>query len=238
MALVRCAFPLPVVTRSNLDVSVANGVASLSMTLNTPQVNAGGLVLVTCEIVPEQLYERRADYWLAPGDGSASHLPDYLRDYLDPQKVEVVSNEYADLFHSNPTGLFGYAPLNHRWMRQRAQVGGRFKRPVPDAFVQERQRIWQVETSDPTLTDDFYVCPSPFPHDPFEDSQADPFEVVTVAMCEVVGNTVFGGRFAEMGDHFESVLGQVDQSRLEGDGAEPATVGVAAASDEGSEVQP
>lgn len=206
---------------ASLDVSVANGVAALSLTVNTPAINTGGVVIVTLEIVPEQLYERVEDFWLKqPADGGASHLPDYLRDYLDPQKVEVVRNDYADSFHSDPDGVFGYAPLNHRWQRAIARVGGRFKRPVPDAFVEERQRIWSVEKADPSLSDDFYVCPSPFPHTVFADQNADPFEVITVGRMEIVGNTVFGGRFQEAGGHHQAIEDAIDQTRLKGDGTD------------------
>lgn len=228
---------------ASLDVSVANGMAALSLSINTPAINTGGIVLVTMEIVPEQLYERVEDHFLNPGDGTTAHLPDYLRDYLDPQKVEVVRNDYADTFHSTPAGVFGYAPLNHRWQRSIARVGGRFKRPVPDAFVEERQRIWSVEKADPELSDDFYICPDPFPHTVFADQNSDPFEVVTVGRCEIIGNTVFGGRFQEMGSHYEKVTDAVDTSRLKGDGTDAtapygATTGPATVGGTGATVQP
>lgn len=200
---------------ASLDVSVANGVAQLSMTINTPEVNPSGMVVVCMEIVPQQLHERREDGALKyVTGGNADHLPNYLRDYLDPQKVEVVPNSFADQFHSTPDGVFGYAPLNHRWNRMFSRVGGRYKRPVPDAFVEDRQRIWAVEKADPVLGADFYCCPQPFPHTVFADADADPFEVIAIGQVEIVGNTVFGSTFEEDENAYEKVLAQVDQDRI------------------------
>lgn len=200
---------------ASLDVSVANGVAQLAMTINTPDVNPGGMVLVLMEIVPQQLHERREDLFMKyQTGGNAEHLPNYLRDYLDPQKVEVVPNAFADLFHTAPDGIFGYAPLNHRWNRHFSRVGGRYKRPVPDAFVEDRQRIWAVEKADPVLGADFYCCPVPFPHTVFADADEDPFEVIAIGMVEIVGNTVMGAGFEEDENAYDKVLAQVDQSRI------------------------
>lgn len=200
---------------ASLDQSVTNGVAQLSMRLNTPSVTPGGIVLVTIEIVPEQLYERVHDLAMWHGDGTADWLPNYTRDYLDPQKVEVVPNSYADTFHSDTDGVFGYAPLNHRWQRSYARVGGRFKRPVPDAFVEDRQRIWAVEKADPSLSADFYMCPVPFPHTVFADAEADPFEIITIGETAIRGNTVFGAIFNEDDDHYEKLMADVDTGRIE-----------------------
>lgn len=218
---------------ASLDVSVANGVAQLSMTINTPAVNPGGMVIVCMEIVPEQLHERREDLFLKyRSGGNADHLPNYLRDYLDPQKVEVVPNSFADIFHSAPDGVFGYGPLNKRWDRRFARVGGKFKRPVPDAFVEDRQRIWVVEKDDPVLGADFYTCPQPFPHTVFADADADPFEVIAVGMVEIVGNTIMGATFEEDENSYEKVLAQVDTTRISSepsgttvnDGIEPEVI--------------
>lgn len=201
---------------ASLDQSVTNGVAQLMMTLNTPAVGPGGMVLVTMEIVPEQLYERIGDLALTMNaSGSAEDLPNAMEDALDPQKVQVVPNKYADQFHSDPDGVFGYAPLNHGWQRSIARVGGRYKRPVPDAFVEDRQRIWSVEKTDPSLSDDFYMCPVPFPHTVFADAAADPFEVITVGNCSIRGLTVFGSGFEEDDDHYDKILAQIDQARIE-----------------------
>jgi len=211
---------------ASLDISVANGVAQLGMSINTPAVNTGGMVIVTMEIVPEQLYERVEDLaMLYPAGGSADSLPNYIRDFLDPQKVEIVPNSYVDNFHSTPDGIFGYAPLNHRWNRTFSRVGGRFKRPIPDTFVEDRTRIWAVEKADPELAEDFYICPQPFPHTVFADADADPFEVICVGTVEIVGNTVMGAGFEEDENAYEKVLAQVDQTRITSEaGTTEATV--------------
>ena len=201
----------------NLDVSVANGVAQLAMTINTPPSNSGGVIMVVGQIVPEQLFERVFDSALNFGTGKIhdARVPDYLRDYLDPQKVEVVSNQYADVFHSDGAGIFGYAPTNHRWRRDYSRVGGKFKRPKVDAFSEERQRIWSVEMTDPSLSEDWYLCPQPFPKTVFADTTADPYEVITVGRVEFVGNTVFGPGFEEDYNSYDEVLAEVDMTRLE-----------------------
>lgn len=204
---------------TSLDVSVANGMASVSFTMNTPQVNTGGYVLVTLSVVPEQLYERVNDPATKynTGDIEDVNTPEYLRDYLDPQKVETVSNRYIDVRHSDPSGIFGYAPLNYRWRRWNARVGGKYKRPVPDAFSEDRQRVWSIEKTDPELSADWYLCPKPFPHTVFADTTADPYEVITIASAQAIGNTVFGPRFEEDLDSYDKVIAEVDQTRLTGE---------------------
>lgn len=217
----------------NLDVSVANGVCQIAMPINTPQVNTGGMVLVLMSVVPEQLSERQRDNYLnyAVGTKDDSSTPDYMADYLDPQKVQVVSNSYVDMFHSDGVGLFGYAPLNHEWQRNFARVGGKYKRPNPDVFIEDRQRIWSVEPVDPTLSDDWYVCPVPFPQQVFADTAADPYEVIVVGQMDIVGNTVFGPGFEEDRNSYDEILAEVDMSRLTGAGS---TSGFAAAVEAGA----
>lgn len=197
----------------NLSVSVTRGIATLSLSFAVPPVNTGGIILVSLEIVPEQLYERVEDHYLS--SMVVDDLPDALADMLDPQKVEVVPNRHADVFHSAPDAVFGYAPLNYGWQREINRVGGRYKRPVPDAFKEDRQRIWSVEKADPTLSDDFYLCPQPFPHTVFADAAADPFEVMTVGQVVLTGLTQFGGVFEEDGDHYEKIMAQIDATRIE-----------------------
>lgn len=208
---------------ASLDQSVTMGVASLSFNLNTPPINVGGMVLVTMEIVPEQLTERQSDWGVHWYADKAKWLPDAERDGPDPQKVETVANGDIDVLHSDPEGLFGYEPLNYGWRRNISRVGGRYKRPVPDAFVEDRQRIWAVEKTDPTLSTDFYLCPSPFPHTPFADQAADPFEIITMSKCDIVGLTVFGGGFEEDDDHYEKIIAKIDMEQLKGDGTDTFT---------------
>lgn len=196
----------------NLDVSVANGRATMGLTINTPAVNTGGVILVTAEIVPEALFERIEDGFIHLS--GVNDLPDYLEDTLDPQKVEVVKNSYVDIFHSAPSAVFGYAPLNHEWRRSFARVGGRFKRPVSNVWKEDRTRIWSMDVTDPVLSEDFYLCPSPFPHTPFADTNSDPFEITTLGNLEIVGLTVFGAGFEENNDHYEKIMADIEQKRL------------------------
>lgn len=230
---------------ASLDTSVSNGVATLNFSLNTPPVNTGGLVLVCLSIVPEQLYERVRDVALRyeRGDIYDTKTPKYVEDYLDPQKVEVVPNEFADVFHSTPTGVFGYAPLNFEWRRSRSAVGGKFKRPTSNAFVEERQRIWSVDKDDPALSADFYLCPVPFPHDVFAIKTEDPYEVITVVQGSVVGSTVFGPSFEEDLGSYDAIISQVDMERIEQPGifgfaadapVQPVTTAAVTASEEGN----
>lgn len=210
---------------ASLDTSVTRGVAQLSMSLNTPAVGTGGLVMVTMEIIPDQLYERVQDLALVvDATGSSANVPNAMADALDPQKVETVSNKYADTLHTAPTGIFGYQPLNADWQRNFARVGGRFKRPFPDAFKEDRQRIWAVEKTDPTLTEDFYLCPTPFPHSVFADANADPFEIITIGQTAIRGLTVFGGGFEEDDDHYDKIMADIDKGRIVSGGVAAALV--------------
>jgi hypothetical protein len=201
---------------ASLDTSVTNGVAQLSLPINTPAIEPGGLIMVLMEIVPEQLYERMNDYWLeVNANGDRLDEPDWFQDYNDPQKVQVVTNRRADVRHGSPDQIFGYEPLNFEWIRNIARVGGKYKRPPSDDFVEDRQRIWAVEKVDPTLSEDFYLCPQPFPHTVFADAEADPFEVIVVGSVVMTGLTQFGAQFEEDGDHYEKLLDQMDLDRVQ-----------------------
>lgn len=196
---------------ANLDVSVTTGETSLDLRFRTPAMNTGGIVLITVEIVPEQLFERKFDQFL--GTSNPDKLPNFLRDFLDPEKVEVVPNKYPDVMHSTPEGTFGYAPLNHAWKRSITRVGGKYYRPTPDAFVEDRQRFWSVEQLNPTLTADFYMVNS-LPHSVFMDTISDAFEVLALGNMQVVGNTVFGKTLDEDTGDYEKIMSQVEQTRI------------------------
>lgn len=196
----------------NLEKSVTTGRTALSLRLRLPPMNAGGIVLVTCEIVPEQLYERKFDSYLGTLDPAL--LPNFMRDYLDPEKVEVVQNKYPDVLHSTPVSTFGYAPLNHSWKRSFTRAGGKFYRPNPDTFVEDRQRFWAVDQINPTLSDDFYMV-SDLPHSVFADTVSDAFEVLTLGRVGIVGNTVFGDGLEEDSGSYEAIMDQVDTGRID-----------------------
>lgn len=198
---------------ANLDTSVTNGFATVDLSIRTPQMNTGGVIMITAEIVPEQMWERKKDYYLYETD--PDNLPNYLRDYLDPEKVSVVKNDHLDVNHSTPNGTFGYAPLNHEYMRDMVNIGGKYYRPSNDAFDSDRAKIWTAETTDPTLSDDFYLVDS-LHKKVFSDQNADAFEITCLSDVEITGNTVFGERLleADATSDYEAITDLVDDARI------------------------
>jgi hypothetical protein len=197
---------------ANLDESVTVGGALVDITMRTPAINTGGIIVVTCEITPEQLFERQKDHYLH--NTSVSNYPEFTKNELDPEKVSIVTNSHIDIDHSNPDAIFGYAPLNHEYMRSAPNIGGKYYRPEVDAaFDEDRQKIWANETVDPELTEDFYLCNNVH-HKVFADSTSDAFEITARGTFEITGNTVFGGALKEATDDYDQVMADVDQTRL------------------------
>lgn len=197
----------------NLTESVVNGMTSLDMSIQLPRVNMGGVIMIVAEITPDQLFERQEDPFLTAL--TVDDLPQYLRDTLDPEKVDVVKNSRIDTSHANPNGTFAYEPLNGRWNIDCPRVGGGLYRPAANtAFDEDRQRIWSVETLNPTLSTDFYLCTNMHTK-PFVVTNRDPFECVTQGDVYIEGNTVFGGHLVEATDDYEQVLAQAPQDRIE-----------------------
>jgi hypothetical protein len=200
---------------ANLDTSVTNGYASVDLNIRTPQMNTGGVIMITAEIVPEQMWERKKDYFLY--ETNPDNLPNYLRDVLDPEQVSVVKNDHLDVNHSTPNGTFGYAPLNHEWnLRDMVNVGGKYYRPANDAFDEDRAKIWTVETTDPTLSADFYLVDS-LHKKVFSDQVADSFEITCISDMEITGNTVFGERLLETDatSDYQAITDLVDTVRID-----------------------
>ena len=199
----------------NLTESVVNGATFIDMRIRTPRVGCGGVIMVVAEIAPEQLFERQRDPYLYAN--TVDELPQYLRDTLDPEKVQIVENGEVDVLHGTPTGTFGYAPMNHQWAKSYAQVGGRFTRPATDpSFDEDRQRIWAVETEDPVLGRDFYLVSS-MHYKPFviTDADVDHFEVMTQGQVNISGNTVFGDLLIESTDDYEKVMEEAPTERVD-----------------------
>ena len=198
---------------ANLDKSATNGMATIDMSFRTPAMNTGGVIMITAEIVPEQLWERKKDYFLYTTDPDT--LPNYLSDVLDPEKVAVVKNDHADVNHATPDGTFGYAPLNHEWQRDAVNVGGKFYRPANDAFDEDRAKIWTAESTNPTLNEDFYLC-SGLHKKVFADQVSDSFEITCLTDMQIVGNTVFGAGLQETDatSDYDTITSQVDSSRI------------------------
>lgn len=196
-----------------LEASATNGFTQGQLTLRVPRLATGGVIMVTAEITPEQLFERTQDYLLHVTD--AAEFPEYLRDELDPEKVEVVRNDYIDTAHGTPAGTFGYAPLNHKLHKKQYNVGGKFYRPSTDGTADEvRQRIWSVEVANPALSADFYLCTT-MNQKPFLDTTADPFEAVAIGEFVLEGNTVFGGALVEAMNNYQAVMDKAPTDRIE-----------------------
>lgn len=197
---------------ANLTESVVNGETFIDLSFSVPRVPMGGLVMIVAEITPEQLFERMKDPYLHAT--TVAQVPHFLRDTLDPEKVSVVPNDYVDLDHATPTNTFGYAPLNYEWNQTAPQIGGKFFRPaVNAAFDEDRQRIWAVETANPVLSQDFYLCTTMHTK-PFVVTNQDPFDCVVRGEALIAGNTVFGGALIEATNDYAEVLAEVPMTRI------------------------
>lgn len=214
---------------ASLTESVVNGLTAVDIRFRVPRVGVGGVVMVVAEISPEQLFERQMDPYLHAT--TVEEFPQFLRDTLDPEKVVIVKNEEIDIDHDTPDGTFGYAPLNHQWSKSQPNIGGKFFRPaVDEAFDEDRQRIWAVETQNPTLSTDFYLV-SNLHLKPFvvTDTAIDPFECLARGEASIQGLTVFGGLLIEAEGDYEAVLAEAPQDRI--DLPADTTTGTAASDD-------
>lgn len=200
-------------TAGSLNESAVNGATFVDMTVRTPRIPTGGVLMAVAEVTPEQLFERQKDYFFF--NSTVGGLPQALRDALDPEKVSVVTNDWIDTDHTDPTATFGYAPLNHEWDIKAPKIGGDYYRPAVDAsFDEERQRIWAVETVDPVLSSDFYVCTTMHVK-PFADQTVDNFECILQGQLFISGLTQFGPQLIEASDDYAQVLAEADQTRIE-----------------------
>lgn len=197
---------------ANLTESVVNGATFVDLSIQLPRIPTGGVIMVVAEITPDQIFERQKDAFLHAKN--ADDFPHYLRDTLDPEKVEAVPNDYVDVDHDTPKSTFGYAPLNYKWNVEAPRIGGRFYRPDVDAgFDEDRQRIWAVETKNPTLSTDFYLCTN-IHTKPFVVTNQDPFECVTQGDLLIRGNTVFGGVLHEATNDYDKVMEVAPNDRI------------------------
>lgn len=198
---------------ANLTDSVVNGATYVDLNIRLPRLNTGGVLMIIAEVTPEQLFERQKDAFLHMSNNEADR-PKFIRDYLDPQKVEVVTNDQVDVNHATPTGTFGYAPMNHKWNSSAPHIGGRFYRPEANAaFDEDRQRFWAVETVNPTLGPDFYLCTN-IHTKPFAVTTQDIAECVIQGDIIIGGNTQFGPALIEASDDYAKILAEVDQTRV------------------------
>lgn len=197
----------------NLTESAVSGMAQASVSVSTPRVPVGGVVMVVAEAVPEQLFERQQNPFFHLG--SVAELPDYLRDEMDPEKVEEVLNNQVDTDHSEPDGLFGFAPLHWKWSSVGPKLGGKFYRPAVDLAEDDARRIfWAVENEDPVLTEDFYIVKDMHVK-PFMDKDSDQFEVRIDGGALIQGNTRFGTILVETDENYDKVWNAAPHDRLE-----------------------
>lgn len=197
----------------NLDDTATNGFVLLGYRVRAPRTSVGGVVMTTLEIAPERVWERKKDYFLYTTD--TDDLPNALRDSLDPEKVAVVKKNHLDVNHSSPDATLGYAPLNHEYNRDQIMVGGKFYRPSNDAYTEVRSRIWTNETTDPSLSTDFYLCTN-LHKKIFADQVSDSFEITAVSDLTVDTNVVFGDRLieADATSDYETITNLVDANRI------------------------
>lgn len=202
----------------NLDKSLTDGRTAVDLDLRSPALPCGGVMVVVGQALPEQVYERQRDYYLNAQE--VSEMPNRTRDELDPQPVSLVTKGEVDESHSLSDDLFGYAPLNHQWVRQAPNVGGRYYRPDPSAgWTEDRNRIWSADVVDPELGPDFYLS-STLSHEVFADQNTDPFEWWVSGRVNIQGLTFFGPPLQESVGDYDAIMAQIDQSRLKGDGSD------------------
>jgi hypothetical protein len=203
-----------------LDESVTRGMAAVDYGYVVPRTNTGGNVVHIANIAPERIMERKRDYYYSAT--TKAELPEFVRDYTDTQKVQIVRNKEIDVDHTDPEGIFGYAPLNHSFNRtNQFRVGGRFMRQASDAYNEERASIWSAETAtaNTSLNEDFYLVTG-LHKKIFADQNQPGFDVLAKQQSRITGNTVFGEPLMESDGDYEAVELMLDDTQLEGDGAE------------------
>ena len=206
---------------ANLTKSVVDGRTSLQLRLGSPQIPCGGVVVIVAQALPEQVFERQRDHYLALS--LPSELPNRTADELDPQPVAMVKNVEVDEAHTLPDDLFGYAPLNWEWQRQAPNVGGRYlKRDPLAAWDEDRNRIWDSGAVDPALGPDFYLS-TQLQHQVFESANEEPFEWWVNGSVNISGLTYFGPSIRESQGDYDAVRSQIDETRLVGDGTDLPT---------------
>jgi len=189
---------------ANLDDSVTVGRAQATLSLNTPKLPFGGVIVYTVEVLPERIDERQSDEWTLCT--AFDDLPNPLRDIQRTLPVDLVLNRRLDAKHTSPSGLYGYEPMNAKWKRDATRMGGAFYQATPGAVITEnRMGLWQTDIVNPTFTGTHHLAPVPFPHDVFADTLAPAFEVVARHVCTIVGNVQFGDVLTEANDDYAAV---------------------------------
>jgi len=189
---------------ANLDDSVTVGNAAVSLSINVPKLNYGGVMIATVEIMPERLYERQKDEYLYVT--GVDDLPNALCDIQRTEPVDTVTNDRVDVLHSTPDGTFGYEPMNAKWRREFTRLGGEFRQLVPGTpATTARTAIWQADYVNPAYTSDHFLCPHPFPQDVFSVPANDICNFAISQQLTITGITQFGDSLVEDNQEFVDV---------------------------------
>lgn len=174
----------------DLQEKATNGMAQGSINVHVPPNVYGGVVMIFAEVIPEQLYERQPDPWFtAKGVGD---LPNYMLDVNNPMPVVEVKNGEVDASHTNPSGLFGWARRNWRWLKWPMRVGGdMFAHTTSTATTEARRAIWPTDVANPSLSEEFYLSTT-LGTTPFMDQTRDQFIIALNGDVAVTGLTVIG----------------------------------------------
>lgn len=193
---------------ANLDDSVTVGTASVSLSINIPRAEYGGIMIATVEVMPERLYERQSDEYLYCTD--VDDLPNALRDIQRTEPVDTVLNRRVDVAHTTPGGTFGYEPMNAKWRREFTRLGGEFRQLTPGTpSTTARTAIWQADYVDPVFTSDHWLCPHPFPQDVFSAPSQDVVNISLLQQLTITGITQFGDDLVEDNQEFADVSAEV-----------------------------
>ena len=104
--------------------------------------------MIVAQMVPEQIFERRRNYWLEAEE--VADFPAPIRDLSDTEPVTIVKNTHIDVDHTVPDGSYGFVPLNAPWHMKATRLGGRyFKGQVGATYDADREKIWTVDRVDP-----------------------------------------------------------------------------------------
>lgn len=189
---------------ANLDDSVSTGRAQMSLSVNVPAADYGGIIMATVEVMPERLYERQSDEYLYVTD--VDDLPNAMRDIQRVEPVDTVLNRRIDTAHTTPNGTFGYEPMNAKWDREFTRLGGEFIQTVPGTpSTSARTAIWQPDIVDPVFTSDHWLCPSPFPQDVFSVPSNHVVNISVLQQLTITGITQKGDALVEDNGEFLAV---------------------------------
>ena len=189
---------------ANLDQSVTEGTAQAKLSLNVPPTQEGGMIIVTCEVLPERIDEAGIDPYLHVT--GRDDLPNALRDVQRVEPVDMVSTKRVDARRTTAHTAYGWEPMNSRWNREFTRLGGIFfQADAANPFKESRSAIWMTNIVDPLFTQDHYLVPEDFPHDVFSDTLAPAVEITCGHQIALNGLTQFGDVLIEANDDYQAI---------------------------------